>query len=363
MNPIEKTVRKVDAAQQRHTFLSFPMAVVKKFGDDQAGYLAALIAYYGFFSLFPLMLVFVSVLGILLSGNPDLQQSIVNSALRDFPVIGDQISKNIHAISGNGFALAVGILGTLWAGLGVTQAAQNAMNRIWDVPRKDWPNFLFSRLRGLAMLAILGIITVGATFLSGFSSSGSASSVLLILAGIAGSLVLNFLLFFLSFMVLTVKNVAWRDVVPGSIVAAVLWTLLQALGGYYLTHQIKNASEVYGTFALVIGLLVWIYLGAQLTLYCAEINVVRARRLWPRSLVQPPLTKADEHVLTAAVQAEVLRPEATAEVSFDPTQPTKEVAPADAPPQAEHEFTQQTEPLPPKAELPVMPSDGAPTRR
>jgi membrane protein len=362
MNPIEKTVRKVDAAQQRHTFLSFPMAVVKKFGDDQAGYLAALIAYYGFFSLFPLMLVFVSVLGILLRGNPDLQQSIVNSALRDFPVIGDQISKNIHAISGNGFALAVGILGTLWAGLGVTQAAQNAMNRIWDVPRKDWPNFLFSRLRGLGMLAILGTITVGATFLSGFSSSGSANSLLLAIAGIAGSLVLNFLLFFLSFMVLTVKNVGWRDVVPGSIVAAVLWTLLQALGEYYLTHQIKNASEVYGTFALVIGLLVWIYLGAQLTLYCAEINVVRARRLWPRSLVQPPLTPADEHVLTALVQAEVQRPEETAEVSFDrPSPETRGVAPAAAPPQAEHASTQPDKVQHPRDEPRAVEDGGSPT--
>src|SRR5205809_4666591 len=178
MNLIERTMHRIDERQQRNRYVAFPFAVFKKFGDDQAGNLAALIAYYGFFSLFPLLLTFVSVLGLALRGHKGLQDSIVHSALRDFPVIGDQIAKNIHSISGNGVALAIGIAGTLWAGMGVTQAAQNAMNQIWDVPRKDWPNFFKSRLRGLLMPAILGTLTVGATFMSGLSTSAGPAAVM-----------------------------------------------------------------------------------------------------------------------------------------------------------------------------------------
>jgi YihY family inner membrane protein len=314
MNPVEKVTRSVDRFQQSHRTLAFPFAVVKKFGDDQAGYLAALIAYYGFFSLFPLLLVLVSVLGILLSGNPSLQRSILDSALKDFPVIGDQIQKNIHAITGNAVTLAIGIAGTLWAGLGVTMAAQNAMNRVWNIPRSEWPNFVFSRLRGLLILGLLGTITVVATFASGFGTTGAWWRWV---AGIVVSALLNLVLYLLSFRILTAKELTWNDVLPGSIVAAVVWTALETLGGYYVTHQLKSASSVYGTFAVVIGLLVWIYLGAQVTLYCAEINVVRKQHLWPRSLVQPPLTEGDREVISGQALGQRMRPEQRVDVTFD----------------------------------------------
>jgi YihY family inner membrane protein len=316
MNVFEKAIRGVDALQQRHRWLAFPFGVVKKFGDDQAGSLAALIAYYGFFSLFPLLLVFYSVLGLVLRGNPHLRQSLLDSALRDFPVIGTQIHNHINSISGNGTVLGLGIVGTLWAGLGVTQAAQNAMNRLWDVPRKDWPNFWISRARGLLLLGVLGTMTVVATFLSGVGTSSGTYSMAYRIGGIVLTLVLNIVLFALSYRVLTKRDLRWSDVLPGAIVAAVLWTLLQSLGGYYVTHQIKHASEVYGTFALVIGLLAWLYLGAQLTLLCAEINVVRKRKLWPRSLMQPPLVEADRQALVAAAKGEERLREETVEVSF-----------------------------------------------
>src|SRR5438034_1578686 len=236
MSFIDRTVRRIDAFQAERRWLAFPFAVVKKFGDDRAGNLATLIAYYGFFSLFPLLLVFVSILGLVLQGNSDLRDRILHSALRDFPVIGDQIARNIHSISGNGVALALGIVLTLWAGMGVTMAAQNAMNQVWDVPRKDWPNLLKSRLRGLLMLVILGSLTVGATFLSGLSASGSWGAVLVVV-GIVGSFVINLALFLLAYRVLTVRDLSWGDVFPGAAVAAVAWTAMQSLGGYYLTHQ------------------------------------------------------------------------------------------------------------------------------
>jgi YihY family inner membrane protein len=314
---IEQRIRRIDAFQQQRRWAAFPFAVIKKFGDDRAGNLAALIAYYGFFSLFPLLLTFVSILGILLKDNDSLRQSILDSALRDFPVIGDQIAKNIHAITGGGVVLAIGIVGTLWAGMGVTAAAQSAMNQVWDVPRKQWPNFLTSRLRGLIMLAILGTLTVASTFMSGLASSGGPAAVGATL-GIAASLVLNLALFLLGYRVLTVRDLSWGDVFPGAVVAAVLWTAMQSLGGYYVTHQIKNASDVYGTFALVIGLLVWMYLGAQIFLLAAEVNVVRKTRLWPRSLVQqPPLAPADKAVMTRGAKVEERIAVEDVSVAFD----------------------------------------------
>jgi YihY family inner membrane protein len=324
MASLDRTLGRIDGYQQRRRWLAFPFAVVKKFGDDRGGNLAALIAYYGFFSLFPLLLTFVSVLGIFLMGNESLRRSLLDSALRDFPVIGDQIAKNIHAITGNGVALAIGIVGTLWAGLGVTQAAQNAMNQIWDVPRKDWPNFFKSRLRGLIMLAILGTLTVAATFASGLASSGGPAAVGIVL-GIAASLVLNLGLFLVAYRVLTVRDLSWKDVFPGAATAAVAWTGVQSLGTYYVTHQIKNASEVYGTFALVIGLLVWLYMGAQIFILAAEVNVVRKNRLWPRSLVQnPPLAQADERVMERGAEVEERIPIEDVSVDFDDREESKE---------------------------------------
>lgn len=318
-NPVEVGLRKVDAFQQSRSWIAFPFGVMKKFGDDQAGNLAALIAYYGFFSIFPLLLVFVTVLGLLLRSDPSLQRSIEQSALRNFPVIGPQISRNVHSITGNGVALGIGIAGTLWAGLGVTMAAQNAMNTVWGVPRKDWPNFLWSRIRGLALLAILGTITVAATFASGFGASGGGGAGWKWVVGVLASLVLNLVLYLLALRVLTTRDVSWRDVFPGAAFAAILWTVLQIVGGYYVTHQLRGASNVYGTFALVIGLLVWIYLGAQITLYGAEINVVRKDRLWPRSLVQPPLSEGDRRTYEHTAGVEERRPEEDVEVSFDAT--------------------------------------------
>jgi YihY family inner membrane protein len=290
MNPIERVVRRVDDVQQRRTWLAFPFAVVKKFGDDRAGNLGALIAYYGFFSLFPLLLVLVTVLGLVLRGHPGLRDRIVSSALGQFPVIGHQIQANSLDVSG--VALAIGIVGAVWAGLGVTQAAQHAMNEIWGVPQADRPNFLASRGRGLAMLAILGAIVILSTFLTGLGTAHGIGPIVRVLV-MVGSLTLNLALFMLVFRVLTSRRLTWADVLPGAVAGAVAWTILQGLGNYYVSHTVARAQATYGAFAFVIGLLVWIYLGARVTLYAAEINVVRKDRLWPRSLVQPPANGGD----------------------------------------------------------------------
>jgi YihY family inner membrane protein len=328
-NVITSVLRSIDRFQQRHRPTSVIYAVVKKFGEDRSGNLAALIAYYGFFSLFPLLLVLVSILGFVLRGNPSLRESIVHSALSQFPVIGDQLQKNLDSLTtGNGVPLGIGILGTLWAGLGVVKSLEEALNTVWNVPYKRRPNLLVSTVRALLMLVVLGVITVASALVAGVGAGSHTWWWAVI--GVVTSLVLNFVLFLLAFKILTRADVSWADVRPGAIVGAVGWTILQAVGGFYVGHQLKGATQVYGTFAVVIGLLAWLYLGAQLTMYAAEYNAVRAQRLWPRGLVNPPFTEADERVLSRLARVEERHEEERVEANFEP--PDEEKAQPEMPP-------------------------------
>jgi YihY family inner membrane protein len=313
---IERLLRPIDLLQQRHSVLAFPIGVVKKFGDDEAGKHAALLAYYGFFSVFPLMLVFVTLLGYALANNQALQDRVIDTLVQQFPVLGTQIQDSIKTIQGSGIGLAVGILGTLWGGLGITQSAQDAMNAVWNVPRKDRPTFWLRLARGLGALLLLVAGIFAATTLA---QQGTArSGVLGRLIPFAGSLLFNLLLVALMFRVLTATRMPWRRLLPGAAVGAVGWSVLQAVGVSIVNRQLERANLVYGVFAVVIVLLSWLYLSAQLLLYAAEINVVLARRLWPRSLLQPPLTEPDRQVLTALAETEERRPEQTIEVRFSP---------------------------------------------
>jgi inner membrane protein YhjD len=320
MQAAERLLRRADKQQQQRPWIAFPYAVMKKFGDDQAGNLAALIAYYGFLSLFPLMLVLVTLLGLLLRNNPELQDTIRTSALANFPVLGEQISNNVHSLRGSGLALGIGLALSLWAGLGVMKVLQTAMNAVWNVPYRHRPNFWLSLLRAMIMLLVLGVITIASA--AAGSVGGGSDNWLLRIFGIAMSVVLNLVLFLLAFRILTTEDVTWGDVFPGASVAAVAWTTLQAIGGYIVSHQLQGASNTYGTFAIVIGLLAWIYLGAQMTLFAAEVNVVRKRRLWPRAIVQPPLTEADERALRSYAKQEERRPEEDVHVRIDETTST-----------------------------------------
>lgn len=304
---------KLDRFQQRHAALAIPLAVIKKFSDDGAGRLAALIAYYGFFALFPLLLLFTTVLGFVLQNDHAAQKSILHSALGSFPIVGNQI--HTHSLTGSGVALAVGIVGTLVSGLGVTLAGQNAFNAVYGVPRRDRPNFLFSRIRGLGVLAVLGVLQVVSTAASG-AVSGGVGSPLVVVGGILLSLALNVLLFFATFRLLVDNQVPTRELWPGIATASVLWLILQAVGGLYIGHVVKHASNTYGTFATVIGLLVWLHLGAQAVLYSAELNTVLSEKLWPRSLVGVK-REEDERVLARIAKTEERSEPQQVQVTFE----------------------------------------------
>jgi membrane protein len=308
-----RPVHAFDRYQQKHRWLAIPVAVFKKFGDDQGGSLAALVAYYAFFSLFPLLLAFVTILGFVLQGNPGAQRSVEHSVLAQFPVIGSQIE--VHALSGHTVALVIGLVASLWGGLGVTQAAQRAFDQVWAVPHKDRPDFLHSRLRGLALLIVLGALFIVASLASGLVVGGLGGP-LLKLAGIVLSLLLNFALFFFAFRFMTSDEVATKCLLIGVVVAAVMWEVLQIVGGYYIGHVYKKTSNTYAQFALVIALIVWLHLGAQLTVYAAEINVVVARKLWPRSLFGDPDLPEDQKTLRALAKVEERSPGEKVDVHF-----------------------------------------------
>jgi membrane protein len=307
-------VRRFDAYQQSRRWLAVPVAVVKKFGDDQGGSLAALVAYYAFFSLFPLLLVFTTILGFILRHDQSAQDAVEKSVLHQLSIIGSQIT--VHSLQGSVAALVIGLVTSLLAGLGVTGAAQNALDRVWAIPFKERSNFLQARVRGIGLLAFLGLLFIISTAASGIVSGGFGG-VGDKIAGYVVAVLVNFALFFAAFRLMTASAIPSRDLRVGVIVAAVLWTFLQALGGYFIGHVLNKQSDAGKTFGLVIALLVWLHLGAQVMLYAAEINVVVTRRLWPRGLFGPPESPADKRTLRALAKVEERSEGQHIDVEFD----------------------------------------------
>jgi YihY family inner membrane protein len=317
VSQLREALRFVDRHQQRSPVLGFVYGVVKKYGDDRGGQLSALVAYYGFLSLFPLLLVLVTVLGIVAGSSSSLTHRVEHSALAQFPVIGSDLIGNIHALHRNSVVgLVVGIVLLLWGSQGASQVGQFAMAQLWNIPGVDRPSFLSRLKRTSALLAVIGVFLILGSALAALASSG-AHSPLVRVGGEVGSLLVNGVLYLLAFRVLTPKQIRFKDLVPGALVGAVAWTALQVGGTLLIDHQLRNTNQVYGTFAIVLGLIGWIYLGAMVTMYAAEANVVLARRLWPRALVQPPLTAADREVLAAIAGQDVRKPGQRVSVHFE----------------------------------------------
>jgi membrane protein len=302
-------VDRVDRAQQHWPWLAVVVATVKKFSDDRAGNLAALIAYFAFASIFPLLLVAITILDIVASHFPQLGAKLLK-ALHDYPVIGTQLQSSMkHGLSGTGLALIIGIALTLYGSLGVARAIQNALNSVWEVPQFRRPRFPKTLVRSLGLLALIGpgqIITIALSSVAG--GTGHLGGAFGKIAAFVVSLLLNIGLYWAAFRLATAAEIPTRDLRLSAILAAIAWQLLQLLGGFFIAHQIKT-NAAYGTFAVVLGLLAWFFLQAQITLCVAELNVVRVMRLWPRSLVPPPLTAADLAAYQLYAEATQRRPE------------------------------------------------------
>ena len=278
-------LEQIDRFQQSHRRLALLVAAVKKFGDDQGGNLAAVVSYYLFFSIFPLLMVFVTVFGFVLASRPDLQGQLLDSALTNFPIVGDQIRANVGTATGNWMALIIGLSAALWGGTGAIGAMQNTMNTIWAVPIRERPGLVGARVRSLLMLVLLSTAIAMTTVLGGVVGAAATVPGVGRLIAVVPALLLNIGLFWASFKVLTEHAPPWRALLPGAVAAGIVFTVLQTAGAAYVDLVVRGAGQVYGTFAVVLGLLSWLYLQAQLTVVCAEVNVVLERGLYPRSLL------------------------------------------------------------------------------
>jgi membrane protein len=301
MNAVARVVDRLDRVQRGRAWLAFPLAVLKKYGDDQASNLAALMAYYAFLSIFPMLLLFITVLGFVLRDHQNLYRTLLNSALVEFPVIGDQL--RFGELHGNWTVLVLSIVISLWGARGVATAAMTAFNGVWNVPYAQRPGFGPTLGRSFALLLTLGFTVIVTGTLSGIGGTGRFGVALRIGALLLSTL-LNIGLFLLAFRLAIARSVPTKCMVLASVVSAVLWQILLAVGTLLVAHQVRHAQALYGVFGLVLGLLAWLQLQAQITLYAMEADVVRARGLWPRSVSPPPLTGADRKAYTGYVEAE-----------------------------------------------------------
>ncbi len=315
MNVAERLIRRVDTWQQRHTPIAFVVGVVKKYGDDNAGMLAASLAHATFVALFPLLLVLVTILGIVAADHPAVRHDVLAAVTKQFPLIGQDLAGNVHQLRRSSvIGLIVGLLLATWGALGLAQSGMFTMAQTWNLPGPQRPGYWQRLGRAAEFLGVLVCGVAVTTGLSSLSAFGHHLAVTVIGAEVVAAAA-NVGMYLLGFRVLTPKAVPAKNLIAGAVIAGIAWTGLQAAGAVVVRHYL-NTGSVYGIFGIVLSLLAWIYLVVQVTVYSAEVNVVLRRRLWPRSIVQPPLTDADRVALNLLPLQNQRRQEQQIDVSF-----------------------------------------------
>jgi YihY family inner membrane protein len=315
MNRVERALRQADAAQRRFGPTAFLFGVIKKYGDDNAGVLVSNLAYAAFVSIFPLLLILVTVLVSIAAHDPSLRAQVIRGATSEFPLIGHQLASNIHSLKrATAVSLTIGLLLLVWGVTRLAQAGLFTMEQVWNLPGPDRPGYVPRLVRSVLFLGLLAVGVVVSTLLGGLITYGQHALGFRLLAQLLAALA-NVGLYIAGFRVLTPKAVQSRRLLPGAVAGGLFWTLLQALGAY-LVHRYLRSDSVYGIFATVLGLLAWIYLGVEGMVYSAEVNTVLAARLWPRAMVQPPLTDADRASMARQALQNRRRPEQLVDVSF-----------------------------------------------
>ena len=314
---------RLDRGQRRFPPVAVPIAVLYKYNDDQGNYLAAIITFYAFIAIFPLLLLASSIFGFVLQGRPELQQEVLSSTLSQFPIIGDQLGRP-EGLHGSTAGVVVGALAALYGSLGLGTAIQNAMNTAWSVPRNSRPNPILLRLKSLLLVITAGAAVITISVLSVLASSTpvfDTSGIVRWIIRVATVLVIGLLLTLL-FRVAAARRHSWRSALPGAFTLAVLWQFLQALGAYYVTHVLTETSAMNKTFGLVLGLVGLLFLASAMGMIGIEVNVVIARRLWPRALLTAftddvDLTEADRRAYTYYAQAQRHKGYETVTVTWD----------------------------------------------
>ncbi|MDB5168775.1 MAG: putative ribonuclease [Candidatus Saccharibacteria bacterium] len=301
MNAYDKTLQKLDRVQREHFTLSFLYAVVKKYGEDRAGTQAALLTYYGFLSLFPLLLVLTTVLGTITNSHSELQRTVIDSITSYFPGLGTQLSQHVHTLHRAGLALIVGLLFTFYGTRGVADAFQNGVNDIWSVPRDHRTGFPLSIVKNLTLIIVGGIGFSAASIISTYAAAFANQQLeFKLLSGVISVFIL-FWVFLLLIKLSLPGHIRLKQIGYGAATAAILLVVVQTCGGLILTHVLKNLDALYSSFSIALGLLFWIYLQAQVMYFSVEVATVEAQKLWPRSLSGKNCTVADERVKVQAL--------------------------------------------------------------
>jgi YihY family inner membrane protein len=289
--------QRADDYQQRHRKTGIGLATVKKYSEDESSNLAAMIAFWAFFSIFPLLLALVTILGYVLPAGTRV--TVLQHVASYFPLLD---ASTLHGLTGSWWPVLIGLLTALWSGMSVTKTTEQAFNSVWEIKMVDRPGFADKLKHSLLALGTIGVGFVVSVILSGFVT-GTASGVGLgwwaRVLGYAFAIALDIGLFIAAFRLLTAKDVAVRDVLPGAVLAGVTFWILQEISSFIISNRLHSAQGTYGNFATVIVMLWWFYLQAQITLLGAQLNVVVKERLYPRSLFGGPSTEADRRALEA----------------------------------------------------------------
>jgi YihY family inner membrane protein len=312
---MKRMLRSFDGLQQRHRRLAIAVATLRKFSDDHSGGLAAMIAFWAFFSIFPLLLVLVTVLGWVLPAGD--RASVLTHVAALFPLLD---ASSVRHLSGSTWALVLGVVTALWSGLGVVRTVQFAFDSVWEVPEHERIGTRAQLVRSVWVLATIGLGLVVSTFISGLVATGSSGIDLGTAGRIGGYLVavaLDVGLVIVAFRILTTRSVSLREVLPGGVLAGVAVFVLQQASATIISSHLRSAQATYGHFATVITILWWFYLQAEITLLAAQLNVVLHERLYPRSIVDPPNTDADYRALESYAAERVERPDERVEVRIE----------------------------------------------
>lgn len=282
---------RVDELQRERRPLAVTIATVKKFGEDGSANLAAAMAFWAFFSLFPLLLAVVTLLSFVV---PESDRVRVLKEISDYLPLLDV--STVQSLNGSVLALVVGLATALWSGMAIVKVTQVAFNTVWEVPAFARPKMMEQLKRGSLALASIGGGLLGSIVLIGFLTGSDLGPVGRSL-GIAAAVGVDVGLFLLAFRLLTDRQIGFREVLPGAVLTGVAFWVLQTISSVIITQHLSGAQATYGTFATVITILWWFYLQAQITLFGMQLNVVLAREYYPRSLVEDSPTAADRRVL------------------------------------------------------------------
>lgn len=283
MKILNTTIRKIDAWQQRHRWSAITFAVIKKYSEDGVGQQAALLTYYAFLSLFPLLLVLTTLASVIARSHPGVQQDLVRATTNYFPVLGSQLSNHINTIHKNGLALAIGLILTLYGARGVANAFRRGVQTIWHVPKTQRIGFPKTVSHSFMLIIVSGLGLVVASVCTGLAAT-AGHGLLFRLLSVAVNLFILFWLFTFLLITCLPRQVPLKDTRSGALAAAIGLVVLQALGGYVLKTELKHLDVLYSYFAVSLGLLFWIYLQAQMLYYAVTLAAVRAQDLWPRRL-------------------------------------------------------------------------------